>query len=106
MVLPELIAPGACFTINKVGPLMKKNLLISNNLTINKKDISHLTISLDYEGPIEAPINKGTQVANIVVSMKNEVLKTLPLYAAEDLKKVNIFKSLLASLNYLIWGDV
>ena len=38
--------------------------------------------------------------------MKDKILKTLPLYAAEDLKKVNFFKSLLTSLNYLIWGDV
>ena len=89
-------------TKNKIKATTKEDYYV----TINKKDISHLTISLNYEGPIEAPINKGTQVANIVVSMKNEVLKTLPLYAAEDLKKVNFFKSLLTSLNYLIWGDV
>ena len=45
-------------------------------------------------------------IANIVVSNKDDVIKKLPLYATEDLKKVNFFKSLLTSLNYLIWGDV
>jgi D-alanyl-D-alanine carboxypeptidase (penicillin-binding protein 5/6) len=75
-------------------------------VTINKKDIRHLTVTLDYTGPISAPVKKGTQVANIIVSKKDEVIKKLPLYAAEDLKKVNFFKSLLTSLNYLIWGDV
>ena len=75
-------------------------------VTINKKDIGHLTISLDYTGPIKAPVNKGTKIANIVVSKKDEIIKSLPLYASEDLKKVNFFKSLLTSLNYLIWGDV
>ena len=74
-------------------------------VTINKKDIGHLTISLDYTGPIKAPVNKGTKVANIIVSKKDEIIKSLPLYASEDLKKVNFFKSLLTSLNYLIWGD-
>ncbi len=74
--------------------------------TINKKDITHLTISLEYDGPIKAPVEKGTKVANIIVSKKDNVIKSLPLYAAEDLKKVNFFKSLLTSLNYLIWGDV
>jgi D-alanyl-D-alanine carboxypeptidase (penicillin-binding protein 5/6) len=74
-------------------------------VTINKKDISNLTISLEYEGPIVAPVKKGKQIGNIVVSKKNEILKSVPLYAAEDLKKVNFFKSLLTSLNYLIWGD-
>ena len=43
---------------------------------------------------------------HLVVSKKNEKIKTLPLYAAEDLKKVNFFKSLITSINYLIWGDV
>jgi len=75
-------------------------------VTINKKDIGHLTISLDYTGPIKAPVNKGAKIANIVVSKKDEIIKSLPLYASEDLKKVNFFKSLLTSLNYLIWGDV
>jgi D-alanyl-D-alanine carboxypeptidase (penicillin-binding protein 5/6) len=74
--------------------------------TVNKKDIRHLTVSLQYNGPISAPVDKGTQVANIIVSKKDEIVKKIPLYAAEDLKKVNFFKSLLTSLNYLIWGDV
>ena len=75
-------------------------------VTINKKDISHLTISLEYDGPIKAPVEKGKQVANIIVSKKDELIKSVPLYAAEDVKKVNFFRSLLTSLNYLIWGDV
>ena len=75
-------------------------------VTINKKDISHLTISLKYNGPIKAPVEKGKQVANIIVSKKDEIIKSVPLYAAEDVKKVNFFRSLLTSLNYLIWGDV
>tara|TARA_B100000963_G_scaffold360795_1_gene393143 strand:- start:1167 stop:2315 length:1149 start_codon:yes stop_codon:yes gene_type:complete len=75
-------------------------------ITLNKKDIRHLTVSLEYNGPITAPIDKGTEVANIIVSKKGEIIKKLPLYASEDLKKVNFFKSLLKSLNYLIWGDV
>ena len=75
-------------------------------LTINKKDISNLTVSLEYTGPISAPIKKGAQVANLIVTKKDEKIKTLPLYANEDLKKVNFIKSLITSLNYLIWGDV
>ena len=75
-------------------------------ITINKKDISHLNVSLEYNGPISAPIKTGSQVANLIIAKKNEVIKKLPLYAVEDLKKVNFFKSLLTSLNYLIWGDV
>ena len=46
------------------------------------------------------------KIAELIIKKKDENLKTLPLYASEDLKKVNFFKSLITSLNYLIWGDV
>jgi len=75
-------------------------------ITINKKDIRHLNVKINYEGPIAAPIQKDEKIATIVISKKDEIIKTLPLYAVEDLKKVNFFKSLATSINYLIWGDV
>ncbi len=87
---------------DKIKAITKEDFYI----TINKKDIRHLTVSLEYNGPIAAPIKKGSQIASITVSKKDNIIKTLPLYAAEDLKKVNFFKSLLTSINYLIWGDV
>ena len=91
--------------------LGKKNKILATSkedfyITVNKKDIRNLKVSLEYDGPILAPVDKGTQVANITVTKKGEVIKKLPLYAMEDLKKVNFFKSLITSLNYLIWGDV
>ena len=89
-------------TSNKIKATTKEDFY----LTVNKKDISHLTVSLDYEGPILAPVIKGTQIAIMKVKKKDEVIKSLPLYALEDLKKVNFFKSLITSLNYLIWGDI
>ena len=75
-------------------------------ITIDKKNIRHLKISLQYDGPLVAPIRNGEKIANIIVHNKNEIIKELPLYAAEDLKKVNFFQSLFTSINYLIWGDV
>ena len=87
---------------NKIKATTKEDYYV----TINKKDINHLKVLLEYSGPISTPIKKGSKIANIVVSKKDKVIKKLPLYAAEDLKKVNFFKSLLTSLNYLIWGDV
>ena len=75
-------------------------------ITINKKDIRNLTVSLKYKGPVVAPIQRGDKVASLVIKSKNELIKELPLYAYEDLKKVNFFRSLMTSINYLIWGDV
>ena len=75
-------------------------------ITISKKDIRNLNVSLKYDGPITAPVQEGEKIASLVIKNKDEVMKTLPLYAAENLKKVNFFKSLFTSINYLIWGDV
>jgi D-alanyl-D-alanine carboxypeptidase (penicillin-binding protein 5/6) len=89
-------------TQNKIKATSKDDYYI----TINKKDINYLTVSLEYNGPISAPIKSGSQVANLIVTKKDKIIKKLPLYATEDLKKVNFFKSLISSINYLIWGDV
>ena len=75
-------------------------------LTVNKKDIRNLNFKLKYIGPVVAPIQKGEKIAELIVTNKNETIKTLPLFASEELKKVNFFKSLITSINYLIWGDV
>ncbi len=87
---------------NKVKAITKEDFYI----TVNKKDIRHLKVSLNYQGPIKAPILEGDEIANLVISDQNGVIKNLPLFASEKISKVNFFKSLLTSLNYLIWGDV
>ena len=87
---------------DKVQAVTKEDYYI----TINKKDIRNLNVYLKYNGPIVAPIQKGEKIANLVILNKDEVIKTLPLFAAENIKKVNFFKSLITSINYLIWGDV
>ena len=87
---------------NKVNAISKDDFYI----TVNKKDIRNLSVFLNYTGPIKAPIQKGEKVAELIIKKKDEIIKTLPLYSSEELKKVNLFKSLLTSINYLIWGDV
>ena len=75
-------------------------------LTLNKKDIRNYKVFLSYEGPVKAPIKKDQKIAELIVTNKEETIKTLPLYASQNVSKVNFLKSLLTSLNYLIWGDV
>ncbi len=75
-------------------------------LTVSKKDVRKLKVSLEYSGPIKAPIQKNQKIADLIIFNKDEKIKTLPLYASEKVSKVNFFKSLITSINYLIWGDV
>ena len=75
-------------------------------LTISKKEMRNLKITLEYDGPVTAPIKEGQQIAKLVVTNKDKITKTLPLYASKNIQKVNFFKSFITSLNFLIWGDV
>ena len=91
--------------------LGKKNKIYAETkedyyITIDKKNIRNLKVLLNYNGPLIAPIQKGEKIGELIVLNKDEIIKKLPLYASEDLKKVNFFKSLITSINYLIWGDV
>ena len=61
---------------------------------------------LKYKGPVKAPILKNQEIAKIEIYIKDDLVKKVPVYAAESVEKVNVFKSLFMSLNYLIWGDV
>ena len=74
--------------------------------TIKKAKKKLLKVSVNYEGPIEAPIQKGEKVAILKVVYDDEIVGEYDLLASKEVKKVNFVSRLLKSLNYLIWGDV
>jgi D-alanyl-D-alanine carboxypeptidase (penicillin-binding protein 5/6) len=74
-------------------------------VTIDKKNIRSFNAFIEYTGPIKAPIKKGTEIALINVYQKDKLLKSVPVFAAEKVKKKNFLLSLLTSFNYMIWGD-
>ncbi len=75
-------------------------------ITLNKKDIRNFKVSIKYDGPIKAPIKKNDQIGEIIVKTSDVENVIVPVYASEDVKKVNFIKSLFMSFNYMIWGDV
>jgi len=74
-------------------------------ITIDKKNLRTFNVFIEYIGPIQAPIKKDKQIAFIKIYNKDELLKTVPIYALEKEKKINYLLSLLTSFNYMIWGD-
>ena len=74
--------------------------------TIKKAKKKLLKISVNYDGPVEAPINKDQKVATLKVVYDQELVGEYDLLASKEIKKVNFFYRLLKSLSYLIWGDV
>jgi D-alanyl-D-alanine carboxypeptidase (penicillin-binding protein 5/6) len=73
--------------------------------TIDKKDLRNFNVFLEYPSPIKAPIRKDDQIALIKIFNKDELVKSVPVYASEKVKKINFLLSLITSFNYMIWGD-
>mgnify|MGYP001476549565 FL=1 len=74
--------------------------------TIPKGRKKYLKVVVDYEGPLEAPIQKGQEVGTLNIYYKDELLDQYTLFANEDVKKLNIISRIIRSINFLVWGDV
>jgi len=85
-----------------VGTYVKDNIY----KTIPKARKKFLKVSINYNGPIKAPIKKDDVLGKLRITYKNELVREYDLLAFEDVKKLNVFFRLMKSINFLIWGDV
>jgi len=74
--------------------------------TIPKAKKRLLKVSLNYNGPIQAPIKKDDILGKLKLIFDGELIGEYDLLAYEDVKKLNVFSRLMKSINFLIWGDV
>ena len=85
-----------------VGTYVKESIY----KTIPKARKKNLKVSIKYNGPIKAPIQKDDILGKLRVTYKNELIEEHDLLAFENVKKLNVFLRLMKSINFLIWGDV
>jgi len=74
--------------------------------TIPKARRKFLKVTVNYNGPIHAPINKDDILGKLTIAYKGEFIEEYDLLAFENVKKLNVFSRLIKSINFLIWGDV
>ena len=74
--------------------------------TIKKAKKKLLKVSVNYDGPVEAPIKKDEKIATLKVVYDDELVGEYDLLSSKEIKKVNFLSRLFRSINYLIWGDV
>ena len=74
--------------------------------TIPKAKKKYLKVSVNYQGPIKAPILKNDIIGKVKILYKDEHIGEYDLLAFEDVKRQNIFSRFISSINFLIWGDV
>ena len=74
--------------------------------TVPKSRKKLLKVSLNYKGPIQAPIKKDTLLGKLKLTYDGDLIEEYDLLAHEDVKRLNVFSRLVKSINFLIWGDV
>jgi D-alanyl-D-alanine carboxypeptidase (penicillin-binding protein 5/6) len=91
-----------------LGKKNQVNAYVKNDIykTIPKARKKFLKVSLRYNGPVQAPINKDDILGKLRITYKDELINEYDLLAFENVKRLNIFSRLIRSINFLIWGDV
>ena len=74
--------------------------------TIPKAKKKYLKVSVDYQGPLKAPILKNDIIGKVKITYKDEQIGEFDLLAFENVKRQNIFSRFISTINFLIWGDV
>ena len=90
------------------GKQKKVKAYISSDIykTIPKAKKKYLKVTVNYEGPLEAPIEKNDVIGKMKITYKDEIIGNYDLFASESVQKQNIISRILSSINFLIWGDV
>lgn len=71
-------------------------------LPIAKKD--DVKMSVSYNGPIEAPIRKGTVIGKLHIVIPDQAPQDVDLVAGRDVERAGVFGRVSSRLHYLIYG--
>ena len=63
-----------------------------------------LKVKVVYEGPVPAPIEKGVQIAKLVIAAPEFRTVEVPLAAGADISRLGMFGRLGAAIGYRVWG--
>ena len=76
-------------------------------LFMRPKDRRSMKVSINYEGPVKAPIQQGDQVAELRITLPGDtVALAQPLYAAETVGPMGIFGKMGMALKEFVMGQV
>ncbi len=87
---------------NKVQAIVEDDIY----LNVRKRKKKTIKAVLEYDGPIEAPIEQGDKIGVLNIYIAGEFYKEIDIISNEQVKRANIFSRLFKSFNFLVWGDV
>ena len=91
-------------TIDQLHKTMSQNFIEEfKSLKSLNEEKNDLEIEINE---IKKTIKENDEIGEIIIKTNNDEDIIVPVYASETVEKVNFFKSLFMSFNYMIWGDV
>ena len=89
-----------------LGKKGKVSLLIEDDLTLTlpKKARRDMKVTVSYEGPLPAPIQKGQRVATLTITAPDVDALEIPLVAGDSVTQLGLMGRLGAAFDYIVWG--
>ena len=104
----ELFKAGAVVTSAEVwlGDVSDVSLVIGQDvvITVPRASAQQLDVKVVYQGPLPAPIPKGTEVAKVIITAKDLPPIELALKAGEDVGRLGFIGRLKAAAQYNFMG--
>ncbi|WP_308909920.1 D-alanyl-D-alanine carboxypeptidase family protein [Pseudokordiimonas caeni] len=82
-------------------------LVVENDLgiTLSRGQRSKMQVTVNYMGPVKAPITKGQELGSLTISAPDRKDVTVPLVAGASVEEISGFGRLGAALSYFIFGS-
>jgi len=90
-----------------LGAETKVPLSVGRDLvvTLPRRARKDMKVTLEYDRPIPAPVEKGTTVGRVVVTVTDFPAVESPLVAAASVERMNTFGRIATLAGYLVWGQ-
>ena len=72
--------------------------------TLTRKARRKMRVTLVYDGPIPAPIEKGARIATLIVTTPDAEPLEIPLVAGAEVARLGPLRRIGAAIGYLVWG--
>ena len=89
-----------------LGDAHHVSLVLENGFSkvLSRAERAKTELRLNWAGPVAAPISKGQQIGELIVTIDTTVTNRLPLLAAEDVGQLGMLDRIGEALKYLIFG--
>ena len=86
----------------KTVPLVADRSVV---LTLTPEARRALAVKVIYEGPVPAPVARGTALAELEITAPGIEPRRVPLIAGEEIQAVGLLGRMTGAIGYLIWGS-